>query len=102
MLITFFRPFWHGNCAPALTAKDAKSAKAGLGERQTANGTAFTAENAEHAENGADWGKATANGTAFTAAGHPGTGTARAVAGGRSRTPARGAVAPWPGKPAGA
>jgi len=33
------------------------------------------------------------NCTAFTAAGHPGTATSRAVAGGRSRTPARGAVA---------
>jgi len=38
----------------------------------------FTAENAENAENGADWGKATANGTGFNP-GAPGLRTQRGI-----------------------
>ena len=76
MLITFFPRLWHGNC------------------------TAFNAEIAESAEKDRDRGKATANGAAFNAA-QPKVPAGRApflhgedAAGhGRSRTPARGAVA---------
>jgi len=37
MCITFFPRLWHGICAPALTAKDAKGAKGGLGKEEPGN-----------------------------------------------------------------
>jgi hypothetical protein len=64
--------------------KGRQARKGRIGEGQTTHREAIRRKNAE-----GGWGEQR-NGTAFTAAGHPGTATSRAVAGGRGRIPARG------------